>query len=289
MPQGDEAFTRWVKANVVRQKQPGYAAAYITLPGGDISTSQFRALAGIARDYAQGEVVTAASQNLVLRWVPVEKLAELHRELESIELGMPGVHTLGDPLGCAGATTCPLAITTSHTLAQVLAERWAGDPGWPAPASLRSPRGPGWLSDDLAGVRLNISGCPNACGQHHLATIGLYGASRKIDGREVPHYNLLLGGRVGEAGTRFGQIVARIPAKRVPEALEALVDAYRRDRQAGDSFLAWIDRLVDTGRLKAWAASVVGPFLAVEDMTDLSDWGQQASFAVKIGENECAA
>jgi sulfite reductase beta subunit-like hemoprotein len=276
IPQGDETFTRWVKANVVRQKQPGYAAAYVTLPGGDINAYQFRALAGIAREFAQGEVVTAASQNLVLRCVCVEKLAELHRRLAAIQLGRPGVHALGDPVGCAGASTCPLAITTSHTLAQVLAERWASDPDW-------------WLSPDLAGVCLKISGCPNACGQHHLATIGLYGAARKVNGRDVPHYNLLLGGRVSEEGTRFGQLVARIPAKRVPEALEALVNAYRRDRQPGDSFSEWIDRLVDTGGLKEWAASVVAPFLFVEDVTDFSDWGQQASFTVKIGENECAA
>lgn len=276
MPQGDEVFARWVETNVVKQKQSGYVAAYVTLPAGEVSARQFRALAGIARDFAQGEVVTTIMQNLVLRWVPIEKLPELYRALATIGLSAPGVHRLGDPVGCAGAATCPLAITTSHTLAQVLAERWTSRPDW-------------WLSDDLAGVRLKISGCPNACGQHHLATIGLYGASRKVNGQEVPHYNLLLGGRASEEGTRFGQLVARIPARHVPQALEGLINSYRRDRQPGESFLKWVDRLEEAGQLKEWAISVVRPFLSTDDLSDFSDWGQQSNFTVEIGENECAA
>lgn len=276
IPQGDEAFTRWVETNVLTQKQPGYAAAYVTVPAGDLSAKQFYALAGIARNFAHGEVVTTVTQNLVLRWVPIEKLPDLYRSLAAIELGAPGVHKLGDPVGCPGATTCPLAITRSHTLAQVLAKRWSTRRDW-------------WLNGDLAGVCLKISGCPNACGQHHLATIGLYGASRKVNGQDVPHYNLLLGGRASEQGTCFGQLVARIPARHVPEALEALVDAYRRDRQPGISFRDWIDHLEEAGQLKEWAGSIVQPLLAIDELSDLSDWGQQGSFTVSIGENECAA
>lgn len=276
VPPGEASFTRWVKTNVLPQKQPGYVATYVTVPAGDLSAAQFRALAGIARDFAQGEVVATMTQNLILRWVPTAKLPELYQALAVIGLNAPGVHRLGDPVGCAGAATCPVAITSSHNLAQELAARWAARPAW-------------WLNEDLAEVRLKISGCPNACGHHHLATIGLYGASRKIGGQDVPHYNLLLGGRVGEGETRFGQLVARIPARRVPETLEALVDSYRRDRQSGESFVTWIERLQETGRLKAWALSVVKPFLALDDLSDLSDWGQQENFTLQIGANECAA
>lgn len=276
IPPGDETFTRWVKTNVTPQKQPGYVAAYVTLPAGDLSTAQFRALASISHDFAQGEVITTMTQNLVLRWVPAERVPELYLALTAAGLNTPGVHHLSDPVGCAGAATCPLAITTSHNLAQELAARWVARPTW-------------WLNDDLAGVQLKISGCPNACGHHHLATIGLYGASRKIDGRDIPHYNLLLGGRVGEGGTRFGQLVARIPARRVPEALEALIEAYRRERQSSETFVAWIDRLQETGQLKDWALGVMKPFLAVDDLLDLSDWGQQGHFSLQIGANECAA
>ncbi len=276
IPPGDEAFTRWIKTNVIPQKQPGYVAAYITLPAGDLSTAQFYAMARIADNFAQGEVITTMTQNLVLRWVPAAKVPELYLALTAAGLNTPGVHHLSDPVGCAGAATCPVAITTSHNLAQELATRWAARPTW-------------WLNEDLAGVQLKISGCPNACGHHHLATIGLYGASRKINGRDVPHYNLLLGGRVGERGTRFGQLVARIPARRVPEALEALIEAYRRERQSNETFVAWIDQLQETGQLKDWALAVVKPFLTVDGLLDLSDWGQQGNFSLQIGGNECAA
>ncbi len=276
MPQGDEVFARWVETNVVKQKQPGYVAAYATLTAGDLSARQFRALADIAREFAQREVVTTVTQNLVLRWVPIEKLPELHRALATVGLSAPGVHRLSDPVGCAGATTCPLAITTSHTLAQVLAERWISRPDR-------------WLSDGLADVCLKISGCPNACGQHHLATVGSYGASRKVNGEEISHYNLLLGGRANEEGTRFGKLVARIPARHVPEALEAIINSYRHDRQPGQSFLEWADRLEEAGRLKEWALSIVRPFLSIDDRSDFSDWGQQGKFTVEIGQNECAA
>jgi sulfite reductase beta subunit-like hemoprotein len=276
IPPGEAPFTRWVSTNVVPQKQPGYIAAYVTLPTGDLSVLQFRALAEMVREFGQGELVTTASQNLLLRWVSAERLPDLYQALAAIELNRPGVHRLSNPISCAGATTCPLALTTSHTLAQELARRWAEHTGW-------------WLSDELADAQIKISGCPNACGQHHLAPIGLYGISRKVNGRDVPHYNLLLGGRVGEADTRFGQSVARIPARRVPEALEAVLNAYRQRRQPDESFLAWVDRLEQAKQLKELVQSILQPFLSVDSPSDYSDWGQQAKFTIQIGANECAA
>lgn len=276
IPIGDQRFNRWVATNVVIQKQPGYAAAYVTVPAGDLSPAQFRTVADLVRDFGWREMIFTATQNLLLPWVPLARLPKLYESLAVTGLAAPEAQRPVDPVGCAGASTCPLAITTSHTLAQALTRRW----------SLQPAR---WLGDDLAGVSLKISGCPNSCGHHHVATIGLYGASRKVRGRDVPHYNLLLGGRVGEQGTRFGQLIARIPARSVPEALEALVDAYRCDRQPGQPFTDWINHLIETNRLKSWALGVVGPFQPAEDLADLSDWGQQGSFEIKIGANECAA
>lgn len=275
LPWGDQGFNRWVQTNIITQKQAGYAAAYVTLQVGDLSAAQFRALASLARDFGQGEIIITSGQNMLLPWVPLAQLPDLYQALAA-GLAAPGAHRLLDPVGCAGASTCPLAITTSHSLARVLAQRWGLQPER-------------WLEDDLAGAGLKISGCPNACGQHHVATVGLYGTSRKVNGRDVPHYNLLLGGQIDQEGRRFGQLIARIPARRVPEVLEALVDAYRRDRQPGQPFTAWIDHLLESGRLKSWALEVVEPFLSTEGLANLNDWGQQGGFEVKIGANECAA
>jgi sulfite reductase beta subunit-like hemoprotein len=276
LPQGDSAFNRWAATNVIPQKQPGYAAVYLTVPGGDLSGEQARGLARLTRAFARGEAVITISQNLVLRWVAMAQLPILYRSLAALGLHAPGAERLGNPVGCAGADTCPLAITASHQLAHELARRWAGRSDW-------------WLTGDLAEVQINISGCPNACGQHHLAPIGLYGASRKINGQDVPHYNLLMGGRVAETGTQFGQPVARIPARRVPEALEALVNAYRQNRRATETFLAWVDRLEQSGRLKPVVQTALQPFLAANRPDDFTDWGQQAAFTIRIGANECAA
>lgn len=276
LPQGNTDVNRWVFTNVIPQKQPGYAAVYLTVPGGDLTGDQLRGLARLTRAFARGEAVITISQNLVLRWVAIKQLPALYRSLAALGLHAPGAERLGNPVGCAGADTCPLAITTSHRLAQELARRWASRPEW-------------WLSQDMAGITLKISGCPNACGHHHIAPIGLYGASRKIGGRNVPHYNLLLGGRVNDTGTRFGQWVARIPAKRVPEALEALLTAYRRDRRPAETFLDYVDRLQQAEQLKAWAGQVLQPFFSVDRPSDYHDWGRQDDFTIEIGDNECAA
>jgi sulfite reductase beta subunit-like hemoprotein len=222
-------FDSWRATNVVDQRQPGFCAAFVTVPGGDLSAGQFRALAALVRRFPGVEVRAVITQNLVLRWVRGEWLPELYAFLAEAELAKPGVLGIGDVLGCPGADTCNLALTHSHRLALELGRQLAE-------------RGDLALAGDLRGVSIKISGCPNSCGHHHIATIGLHGAVRRVRGRQVPHYQLMLGGEVADGKVTFGRPVMRIPARRVPEAIFRLVALYRAERAEGESFADWIKR-----------------------------------------------
>lgn len=222
-------FEAWRATNVVAQKQTGFYAAYVTVPGGDLTAGQFRDLAALMRCFPGLEVRTVITQNLALRWTREEWLPGLYTSLVEADLGRPGVHGIGDVLGCPGADTCNLAVTHSHRLVLELTRQLAAHPDLV-------------LAGDLKDVTIKISGCPNSCSHHHIAAIGLCGAARRVDGRQVPHYQLLLGGEVGDGQVSFGRPVMRIPARRVPEAIFRLVELYRAERADGESFLDWIRR-----------------------------------------------
>ena len=227
----DADYARWLASNVIRQKQPGYAAVSIALPGGDITASQFHALASLAREFARGECFTTIAQNIVLRWVPENAVRDLFLALREIGLGEAGADRLWNVVGCPGADTCNTAITTAHRLVLELGRRL-------------SERHDLNFAPDLRGIDIKVSGCPNSCGHHHVAAIGFYGGARRVNGQQTPHYLMLLGGRVLPGKVIFGKPVASIPAKRVPEAVERVIALYRAGRQDKDeTFHDWIGRV----------------------------------------------
>jgi len=271
----EEDFQRWLTTNVVKQKQDGYAAVFVTAPGGDISAPQFRALAEISRRFAGGEVFTTITQNLVLRWIPEQALSDLYRALQEIGLGASGAHRLPDVVACAGAETCNLGITTSHRLGLEIRRRLG--------QQLEN-----YLAADLKGVDIKISGCPNACGHHHIAAIGFHGGARRINGLVVPHYRIFLGGRASGNQTVLGTLVTLIPARNVPAAVERLIERFRAGRHAGETFLAWIDRVGPRSLKNAFEdlQSLPDP---EESPEVYRDWGQDTAFVLETGEGECAA
>ena len=120
---------------------------------------------------------------------------------------------------CPGAESCKLAVTQSRGLGRLLADSLHGA------ARISSPRCPG--------LDIKISGCPNGCGQHHIAGIGFQGSLRKVGGRPAPHYFVMVGGGVGDGMTTFGRHAATIPARRCVDALERLVQLYQDEGAAG--------------------------------------------------------
>jgi sulfite reductase beta subunit-like hemoprotein len=134
---------------------------------------------------------------------------------------------------------------------------------------------------------IKISGCPNSCGQHHIAGIGFQGGMRKVDGRPVPQYLIHLGGAIGPTGARFAKLTAKVPARRAPEALDRLIDLYVRDRTAGESAADFFARITaDDVRV---ALGTLGE-MAAGDATadDFIDLGETKAFEVVQMEGECA-
>jgi sulfite reductase (NADPH) hemoprotein beta-component len=244
----------FVRTNVRPQKDPEYATATVRLLLGDLSTEQFRGLAAIAEEFSEErEVRTTLEQNLVLRYVRRGHLGSLHAALDAIGLSQPGARSISDVVSCPGAYSCRLAVTQSRGMAHELTEAFAG------------------RDDDLS---IKISGCPNGCGQHYVADIGLQGSVRKVNGRAVPQYHLYLGGGFGEETARFGRLAAKVPARKVAEAVRRLAAFKAQGNDLADappSLLADLEEL---------------PAPSPEDYVDL---GETRSFEVQISEGECAS
>ncbi|MEE8369742.1 MAG: nitrite/sulfite reductase [Dehalococcoidia bacterium] len=265
-------FARWQRTNVVAQRQPGYVAVTVTVLLGNLSPEQFRGLGDLMRRYAGGNARTQLNQNLVLRWVREDALLPLYTQLIDLGLGAPDAGLIADTVACPGTDSCKLGITSSPGIGRVLRE------------SVME-----WGIDDplVQEISIKASGCPNGCSQHHLAAIGLQGASVKVGLAEIPCYDIFLGGGNYMGGDKFGTRVGRVPAKRVPQAVRKIIRAYQDDRQEGERFIDFVDRvgpkslnpLLDEFR-------DVGP--VHEEIDVYMDWGKEEMFEVVRGEGECS-
>ena len=264
-------FKVWRKSNVINQRQLGFAAAVIKLPSGDITSEQMFALADLAETYSNGNIRTTIDQNLIIRWIPDFRLHEFYDELASQGLGTPGADLVEDIVACPGTDTCGLGITSSKGLARSMAELFP----------------PGETPEDLKGVNIKISGCHNSCAQHHIATIGLHGVGKRIGEHIAPVYELHLGGQVNGTA-KIAQLIVKVPAKNVPNAIRHLLDVYRRDRQGSESLQAFITRM---GKAKLKEELIQFTFLPSfeENSNYYFDWEADQEFSVEdLGPGECA-
>ena len=262
---------RWVDANVVRGTANGTVSAYAWANLGDITTAQFRELASIQRDF-KAEVRLSNRQNLVFRQLTDEQLPALYERLDAIGMAQPGAELLRDVVSCPGADTCNLAVTQSRGLARAIGDRLEEE----------------GLAD-VGGLRVNISGCMNSCGQHHVADIGFFGAERRAHGVAAPGYQMLLGGYVGQEKAEFGDRTMRIPAKNGPEAVVRVVRQFTSDRTAGESFRSWMDRAGGAKTIATTLLKDLESFPTPEENPDFYvDWDETDQFMVALGESECA-
>jgi sulfite reductase (NADPH) hemoprotein beta-component len=232
---GDAAFARWRRTNALRQKQPGYFVATVKLPLGDVTSAQMRALAEASRRFGNGEVRTTNTQNFVLRWVPEGRLVGLHRALGLVGLAEPDADHITDVVACPGGDYCTLAITRSMFVGAQIREHLA-------------PHGQRAEGDDMVRAigpfEIKISGCPNSCGQHHVADIGMTGLMVKgADGVERPHYSLRVGGGVGPDARVGDRLDGRIPEEDTPRVVAAIGRYYVAERAQGESFREFVARI----------------------------------------------
>ena len=267
------AFARWARGNVRPQKQAGYVIATVTVPLGDLTSAQLRVLRDLAAAYADGTLRMTHDQNLLLRWVPEGAATDLHRQLAAAGLGEPLAGTIADPVSCPGAEACRLAVTQSRGLARLLQEHVASRPG---------------LAEQAADLNVKISGCPNGCGQHHIAGIGFQGSVRKLDGRAVPQYFVMVGGGVTDGQAHFARLAAKVPARRSGEALERLVGLYKSEGLPGETAKAFFRR-VEIPRVKALLADLEALTPENATPTDFQDLGEDEAFEVGTLEGECSA
>ncbi|HEY7922646.1 MAG TPA: nitrite/sulfite reductase [Vicinamibacteria bacterium] len=267
------AFARWARGNVRPQKQAGYAVATVTVPLGDLTSAQLRVLADLAASFSDGTLRMTPEQNLLFRWVPETALQDLHRQLAAAGLASPHASTIADPVSCPGAEACRLAVTQSRGLARLIHEHVAARPG---------------LVDDAADLNVKISGCPNGCGQHHIAGVGFQGSVRKLDGRAVPQYFVMVGGGVTDGQAHFARIAAKVPARRSGEALERLVGLYKSEGLPGETAKAFFRR-VEIPKVKALLADLEALTAENARPTDFQDLGEDGAFEVATLEGECSA
>jgi sulfite reductase beta subunit-like hemoprotein len=268
---GLNPFNRWQQANVVRGVAKGTVSAYAYARLGDITSDQFRALASIQREF-NADVRVTNRQNVVYRGLTEEQLPVLFERLEVIGMAQPGAELSRDVVACPGADTCNLAVTQSRGLADEIGK--ALDEAGLA---------------EVGGVRINISGCTNSCGQHHTADIGFFGVERRAHGRPAPGYTMLLGGKVGNAQIEFGEKATRLPAKRAAEAAVQVIGRYANERNAGESFRVWMDR---AGGIKALAEDLkkLDEFPSPDEAPDYYvDYGETGPYVAEVGDGECAA
>jgi sulfite reductase (NADPH) hemoprotein beta-component len=273
LPVTSESEERWLGTNVRRQKQAAFATAIVTVPLGDITAAQLRIVADLAASFSDGLVRVTTDQNLVFRWVKTSRLREFYTAIAAARLSHSGHGTIADVVSCPGAESCRLAVTQSRGLGRLLGEHLRDH------FELASAAGPG---------DIKISGCPNGCGQHHIASIGFQGSIRRLGERAVPQYFVLVGGGADGDAASFGRVAAKIPARRAPEAVDRLVELYRAERHDGER-LADFYRRADVARVKTVLADLERLTEADAQPEDFIDLAEEQEFAPVVMDGECSA
>jgi len=279
-----DGYSRWYKTNTFKQKQEGYRSAFITLEAGDITSNQLRALSEMCKEFsAEGLARNGFSQDIVLRWVHEDDLPRLFSKLLETGLAKPGALTMATPIGCSGTTSCNLALTNSHRLAKEIQRKFL---------ELKLDE-----DNDLADSTIKISGCPNSCAQHGIATIGFFGGGGRTEQGMYPNYQMSLGGR-SDGETMLGATCMRVPAKRVIPMLLKIIELFKKNKKQNDTLSSWLDRIVkgnEDSEIKSILdfKKILAPFAVVPKLEDdkdfYSDYGTDGGYHTKTGKGECAA
>jgi sulfite reductase beta subunit-like hemoprotein len=274
-PNGDgSAFERFRRHNVQPQKQDGYSTVHIKVTRGDLDPDQLRGVAEIMRRYSGGYMRTTVHQNLLLRWVRDETVYEVWQALGALRLAGVGPDKITDVVSCPGTDSCKLGITSSMGLNAAVQQRLEEMD----------------ITDPLTlAMHIKMSGCPNGCSQHHIANIGFYGASIKVGSHTIPAYVAHVAGNFEGGEIVYGQrLKVRLPAKRVPDAVERWLRWYESEHLDGEAFNAFAGR-VGTKAFEDEVRDLALPVeFGLETMTTFIDWNRDVPFKVVRGEGECA-
>lgn len=264
-------YEQWLATNVFEQKQQGYYGVYIKVEVGDIPTDKARQLVAAIKPYVADEIRITQNQGLLLKYARKESLPALFNGLYELGFAAPGFDSVADVTTCPGTDTCNLGISNSMTLSKVLEDVIYAE-----------------YEEFIYNreIKIKISGCMNSCGQHGLAHIGFHGSSLKAGTRVLPSVQVLLGGgTVGDGVGRAAEKVIKVPAKRATHVLRAVLDDYKLNSIADETFHNYYDR-----QGKDYFYQLLKPLANLETLTDeeFVDWGHEETFATAIGVGECA-
>ena len=269
----ESAYALWKATNVFEQKQAGYYGVFIKVPLGDISTSIARKLATIVDWLASDDIRITINQGLLLRYVRPEALPALYTSLKEIGLAAPGFDSVADITACPGTDTCNLGISNSTGVSSAL-------------ENVITQEYPDLVKNQ--DIKIKISGCPNSCGQHGIASIGFHGSSLKDkQKRVVPALQVLLGGGVdGNGQGRVAEKLLKVPSKRAPQVLRTLFEDYEEHQLDGEYYADYYQR-----QGKMYFYHLLKPLTDIENVAadEYFDWGHaQEDFKVEAGVGECA-
>jgi sulfite reductase (ferredoxin) len=264
-------YETWLKTNVFEQKQKGFYAVNIKILLGDMETEIARKLTPIIQAYAADDIRVTMNQGLMLKYIRKEALPVVFTELDKIGLADPGFDSTADVTACPGTDTCNLAISSSTGIAKEL-ERVI-ETEYPDLV---------YNSD----IKIKISGCMNACGQHSIANIGFHGSSIKKGPNVLPALQVMIGG--GTKGDGVGLVadkVIKVPSKRGPDVVRYILNDYEDNAAEGEYFNNYYAR-----KGKDYFYQLLKPLASTDKLveSDFVDWGHNEKFETAIGVGECA-
>ena len=279
-----DGYSRWYRTSTIKQKQDGYNCVFINLEAGDITSNQLLSLADICQEFSgEGFARNSFSQGIVLRWINEKDLPRLYDKLINAGLAKSGSLTMASSVGCSGTTSCNLALTNSHRLAKEIQRKFL---------ELQLDE-----DNDLDDSTIKISGCPNSCGQHEIATIGFYGGGGRVGKDMYPSYQMSIGGR-SDKDTMLGVNCMRIPAKRVIPVILKIIELFKKNKKPDDKLSSWINRIVcekedseikDVSDFKKILSPLIVPPKIEDDRDFYSDYGSNTNYHTITGKGECAA
>ena len=268
----EKKYQQWLDTNVMKQKQEGYFGVFVKLPLGNLSSNMSRKFADIVDKYASEELRITVNQGYLIRFVREDVLKHLYVALDQLALAEPGFDSVGDITACPGTDSCNLGISDSTQISLEL-ER------------VIKAEYPDLIHNH--DIKIKISGCPNSCGQHGLASIGFHGSTIKDkQGKVLPALVVMLGGaKLTHGDGIISDKILKIPSKKGPDAIRLLLDDYETNSLEGEYYHDYFKRI---GR--NYFYTLLKPLGDLTALTpgDYMDWGQDQNFILHTAVGECA-
>jgi len=273
-PKDKKKFDQWFKTNVFEQKQKGYYGVYVKVFLGDMPSKTAREFAAIIPHYASDDTRITVNQGFLLKFVEKDALAGLFNSLNAIGLAEPGFDSTADITACPGTDTCNLGISSSTGISAALEKMLVEE--YPDIIFNKN-------------IKIKISGCMNACGQHTIANIGFHGMSIKNGDHVLPAMQVMLGGGVEPDGTgSIADKIVKLPSKRCIAAVRTILNDYEEYANEGEYFNDYYRR--QQAADKVYFYRMLKPLADLTTLTaeDYVDWGHNENYVTEVGVGECA-